>query len=155
MLRNDIDSGDDNEAKAMLELDARGTGCWEVVQLNDACDGEEGMPMRRKSIALCFAEDKFALALAMSVLVDLDPDESRLSVEPVDSPDPTFPSTSHALAPLLIRLRHFPLRPGATAKCFPLRRGDTCQKGRVQRVKQVEVRDGSAAALLGAAKIKS
>lgn len=92
-----------------------------------------------KISASSLAKHEFSGAGAGSILLHLNSDQTSFPMQPIDSSDSAFPSTSQPGTSLFIRLRDFPLCPASITESFPLLRRNSREKRLVQCVKKVEI----------------
>lgn len=97
--------------------------------------------LKLKISASSLAKHEFSGADAGTMLLHFDSDQTSLPMQPIDSPNTTFPATSQLGAPLFIRLRNLPLRPASITQGLPLLRCDSREKRLIQCVKKVEISD--------------
>jgi len=93
------------------------------------------------SWASCLAEDEFSGADSTTILLHFNADQSGLPVQPIDSPNSTFPTTSHLGASLLVRPCDLPLGAASMTESIPLLWRNSRRKCRMQCAEKVEIGD--------------
>jgi len=89
--------------------------------------------------ASSLAEDELSGADAAPILLHFNSDQSGFPVQPIYSPNSTFPTTSHLGTSLLVCPCDLPLGAASLAEGVPLLWRNSRSKSRMQRVEKVKI----------------